>query len=178
MPCSTPCSSRVGVNALMIGTISWLGLKVGRRISTELEGWPDHGVPAPYTMQGGATSSRRPEYYADTFIKVSPRAIPRWAGSDILELVVPKAKARGHEGHPRIHGAAVQVCRPWLGGGGESPTCRNASRSIFSAAVAGEPCTCNPDYRRWWHGIVEEHCAPTTSTASCGATSATRRWTG
>jgi len=23
---------------------------------------------------------------------------------------------------------------------------------------AGEPCTSNPDYRRWWHGIVEEHC--------------------
>jgi hypothetical protein len=23
---------------------------------------------------------------------------------------------------------------------------------------AGEPCTGNPDYRRWWHGIVEEHC--------------------
>ena len=43
---------RVGVNVLMIGTISWLGLKVGRRISAELEGWPDHGVPAPYTMAG------------------------------------------------------------------------------------------------------------------------------
>ena len=31
----------------------------------------------------------------------------------------------------------------------------------------------NPDYRRWWHGLVEEHAATTTSTASCGATSAT-----
>jgi hypothetical protein len=36
--------NRVGINVLLIGTISWLGLKVGRRISWELEGWPDHGV--------------------------------------------------------------------------------------------------------------------------------------
>ena len=36
-------SQRVGVNALLIGTISWLGLKVGRRVSWKLDGWPDHG---------------------------------------------------------------------------------------------------------------------------------------
>ena len=68
---------RVGVNVLMIGTISWLGLKVGRRISAELEGWPDHGVPAPYTMQGGRYIKSRPEYYADTFIKRFASRRPR-----------------------------------------------------------------------------------------------------
>ena len=36
-------ADRFGINALMIGTVSWLGLKVGRRVSHELEGWPDHG---------------------------------------------------------------------------------------------------------------------------------------
>ena len=35
---------RVGVNVLMLGTVSWLGLKVGRSISHELDGRPDHGV--------------------------------------------------------------------------------------------------------------------------------------
>ena len=39
---------RFGINVLLIGTISWLGLKVGRRISWELEGWPDHGGQEPY----------------------------------------------------------------------------------------------------------------------------------
>ena len=39
--------NRFGINVLLIGTISWLGLKVGRRISWELEGWPDHGKPEP-----------------------------------------------------------------------------------------------------------------------------------
>ncbi len=85
---------RVGVNVLLIGTISWLGLKVGRRISHALEGWPDHGVPAPYTMQGGSYIRSRPEYYNDTFIKEFASADPEMGGQDILELVIPKAKAR------------------------------------------------------------------------------------
>ena len=36
---------RVGVNVLMLGTVSWLGLKTGRSIAHALDGWPDHGVP-------------------------------------------------------------------------------------------------------------------------------------
>ena len=43
--------NRVGVNVLMLGTVSWLGLKSGRSISHELDGWPDHGVPEPYQMR-------------------------------------------------------------------------------------------------------------------------------
>jgi hypothetical protein len=39
---------RVGVNVLMLGTVSWLGLKTGRSISWKLDGWPDHGVPEPF----------------------------------------------------------------------------------------------------------------------------------
>lgn len=33
-----------GINMLLIGTISWLGLKVGRRIPWQLEGWPDQAL--------------------------------------------------------------------------------------------------------------------------------------
>jgi hypothetical protein len=42
---------------------------------------------------------------------------------------------------------------------------------------AGEPCTSNPDYRRWWHGILEEHCRNYDIEASCGVTNAIPRWT-
>ena len=45
---------RVGVNVLMVGTVSWLGLKVGRSISHQFDGWPDHGVPEPFALEGGA----------------------------------------------------------------------------------------------------------------------------
>ena len=26
------------------------------------------------------------------------------------------------------------------------------------AATASEPCTNNPDYRRWWHSLIEDQC--------------------
>ncbi len=157
--CSTRLQERVGINALLIGTISWLGLKVGRRISHALEGWPDHGVPAPYSMEGGSYIKVRPGILLATPSSgISPPRDPEMGGRDILELVIPKAKARGHEGHPRVHGAACSSMpataprRP-----SRSRTCRNAWRSIVLGRYAGEPCTSNPDYRRWWHGIIEEH---------------------
>ena len=40
---------RVGVNVLLIGTVSWLGLKSGRSVSWEIDGWPDHGIPEPFS---------------------------------------------------------------------------------------------------------------------------------
>ena len=43
---------RFGINVLLIGTISWLGLKVGRRISWQIDGWPDHGVQSPSPLKG------------------------------------------------------------------------------------------------------------------------------
>ncbi len=52
--------TRVGVNVLMIGTVSWLGLKAGRSISYKLDGWPDHGVAEPIDMKGGAISRPMP----------------------------------------------------------------------------------------------------------------------
>jgi hypothetical protein len=149
---------RVGVNVLMIGTISWLGLKVGRRISHALEGWPDHGVPAPYTMRGGSYLKVRPEYYAKTIIKDFASTDPELAGNDILELVIPAARARGMQIIPEFmeplfkyagHGSANSVMIANM------PQCLEID---LLGRIAGDPCTSNPDYRHWWHGLVEEHC--------------------
>jgi hypothetical protein len=71
----------------MIGTVSWLGLKVGRRISHALEGFPDHGVPAPHAMKGGAYIHTRLQYYADTAIKDFRSTDPELAGRDILDSI-------------------------------------------------------------------------------------------
>jgi len=150
--------NRVGVNVLMIGTISWLGLKVGRRISHAIEGWPDHGVPAPYTMRGGSYVKVRPEYYANTIIKDFASTDPELAGNDILELVTPAARARGMKIIPEFmeplfkyagHGSANSVTIPNM------PQCLEVD---ILGRFASEPCTSNPDYRHWWHGIFEEHC--------------------
>ena len=85
---------RVGVNVLMIGTVSWLGLKAGRSISHAIDGWPDHGVPEPLTMKGGAYINPHPEYYANTTIKEFRAKDKEVDGVDVLEMVIPEAKAR------------------------------------------------------------------------------------
>ena len=156
--CLDTLQQRVGVDALMIGTISWLGLKVGRRISHELEGWPDHGVQAPYTMKGGSYITPRPEFYTGTHIKQFASADPEMAGKDILDLVIPEARKRGMKVIPEFmeplfkyagHGSAGAVLIPNM------PQCLEID---LVGRYAGEPCTSNPDYRRWWHGLIEEHC--------------------
>jgi hypothetical protein len=156
--CLDTLQTRVGINALMLGTISWLGLKVGRRISHELEGWPDHGVQSPYMMLGGSYVAVRPEYYSVTHIKDFASKDAELAGKDILGLVIPEARKRGMKVIPEFmeplfkyagHGSAGAVLIPNM------PQCLEID---LLGRYAGEPCTSNPDYRRWWHGIIEEHC--------------------
>jgi hypothetical protein len=156
--CLDTLQQRCGINALLIGTISWLGLKVGRRISHALEGWPDHGVPAPYTMRGGSYITVRPEYYSNTSIRDFRSHDPEMEGKDILDLVIPAARKRGMKVIPEFmeplfkyagHGSAAAV---------EIPNMPQSLEVDLHGRVAGEPCTSNPDYRRWWQGIVEEHC--------------------
>src|SRR5579875_867256 len=60
---------RFGINVLLVGTISWLGLKVGRRISWQLEGWPDHGPQQPSPLTGGSYIAEHPQYYRNTLIQ-------------------------------------------------------------------------------------------------------------
>jgi hypothetical protein len=79
----------------MLGTVSWLGLKSGRSISHALDGWPDHGVPEPYQMRGGAYFDPDPRYYRDTFMAEYRSRDPEFEGKDILKMVLPAAHARG-----------------------------------------------------------------------------------
>ena len=149
---------RVGANVLMIGTISWLGLKVGRRISHALEGWPDHGVSEPFTMKGGSYLHKRPEYYSNTAIDNFRATDPEMDGRDILEMVIPAARARGMQIIPEMmeplfkyagHGSATSV---------QIPNMPQYLEIDVLGRHGGEPCTSNPNYRTWWHSLVEDHC--------------------
>ncbi|UCH27228.1 MAG: hypothetical protein JSV66_06190 [Trueperaceae bacterium] len=149
---------RVGVNVLMIGTVSWLGLKVGRSISHELDGWADHGVPEPIDLKGGAYFKPHSEYYQNTFIKDYRATDPETAGIDILELVIPAARKRGMMVFAELmepffkyagHGSANTVRIPNL------PQCLEVD---FLGRHGAEPSTSHPDYRRWIHSMIEDHC--------------------
>src|SRR5262249_19003383 len=114
---------RVGVNVLMIGTVSWLGLKAGRSISWKLDGFPDHGVPEPWIMKGGAYYEPHAEYYQQTAIRDFRAKDPEMAGKDILDMVIPAARQRGMKVMPELmepvfkyagHGSVNNVAIPNL----------------------------------------------------------------
>jgi len=149
---------RFGINVLLIGTISWLGLKAGRRISWKLEGWPDHGRPEDYPLKGGSYIRSHTEYYQNTFIRSFDNQDGEMAGQDILETVIPEARARGMQVYPEVmeplfryagHGSANNVAIPNM-------------PQVLEVDVYGrfgqEPCINSPDYRAWWHSIIEDYC--------------------
>ncbi|MEM6593729.1 MAG: hypothetical protein AAF672_02995 [Pseudomonadota bacterium] len=148
--------NRVGVNVVMLGTVSWLGLKTGRSISHELDGWPDHGVPEPFTMQGGAYFEPDPRYYTQTLIKDFRAKDPEIAGIDILDLVLPAAQRRGMKVYVELmepffkyagHGSASAV---------EIPNLASCMEVDAFGRRKDEPSTSNPDYRQWIHAIIED----------------------
>lgn len=151
-------SDRVGVNVLMIGTVSWLGLKAGRSISHVVDGWPDHGVPEPLTMSGGAYFQPSAEYYENTSIKEFRAQDSEIGDVDILDLVIPEAKARGMQVMPELmeplfsyagHGSSNSVDIPNLP--------QHMEVDLFGR-IGSAPCTNKPDYRRWWHSMIEDQC--------------------
>ena len=147
---------RVGVNVLMIGTVSWLGLKAGRSISHALDGWPDHGVAEPFAMKGGAYFRPDSRYYGRTILRDFRAPDPEMAEMDVLSMVIPEARARGMKVFVELmepffkyagHGSANQVALPNL------PQLLEVD--VFGR-FASEPSTFHPDYRHWIHSLVED----------------------
>ena len=149
---------RFGINVLLIGTISWLGLKVGRRISWKLDGWPDHGVQQPGRLKGGSYIAEHPEYYGNTFIKRFRAQDEELRNVDILETIIPHARKRGMQVYPEVmeplfhyegHGSANAV---------DIPNLPQVLEVDLFNRFGTSPCINNPDYRRWWYSIVEDYC--------------------
>jgi hypothetical protein len=147
---------RVGVNVLMLGTVSWLGLKAGRSISHALDGWPDHGVPAPFAMKGGAYFDPDPRYYRTTFIDDYKARDAEMEGVDILESVIPAARTRGmkvfielmepffkYAGHGSVNNVAI-------------PNLPQVLEVDVYGRLGGEPSTSHPAYRQWIHSMIED----------------------
>jgi hypothetical protein len=151
-------SSRFGVNAVLIGTVSWLGLKVGRRVSRALEGWPDHGSQNELPLLGGSYLTPHPQFYPDTPIKNFRAADEEMAGVDILELVVQHARAR----EIRVYADLMEPMFNYLGHGSSQSVDVPGLPQLLQVDVLGrvalEPCMNNPGYRGWLKGLVEDHC--------------------
>ena len=147
---------RVGINVLMLGTVSWLGLKSGRSISHELDGWPDHGVPEPYQMRGGAYFDPDPRYYTDTFMADFRSRDPEFSGRDILKMVVPAAHERGMKVYIELVETFFKYAGHGSAGNVEIPTLAQAMEVDLFGRLGGDPSTSNPGYRRWIHSMIED----------------------
>ena len=147
---------RVGVNVLMLGTVSWLGLKAGRSISHQLDGWPDHGVPEPFAMKGGAYFDPDPRYYRTTFIDDYKAKDAEMRGVDILETVIPAARARGMQ-------VFVELMEPFFKYAGHGsvnnvaiPNLPQVLEVDVYGRMGAEPSTSHPAYRQWVHAMIED----------------------
>jgi hypothetical protein len=149
---------RFGINVLLIGTISWLGLKVGRRISWKIDGWPDHGAQDAQPLKGGSYIAEHPEYYHNTFIQRFRAPDEEFENVDVLDMVIPEARRRNMRVYPEVmeplfnyegHGSARTVPIPNLP--------QTLEVDAFNR-VGAAPCINHPDYRAWWHSIIEDYC--------------------
>jgi len=149
---------RVGINALLLGTVSWLGLKIGRSISADIDGWPDHGIPEPLEVQGGSYLTPRPDLYRTTFLSDFRAPDESMKGKDILDMVIPAARERGMKIIPEVmeplfkyegHGSATKVAIPNL---------PQVLEVDHLGRINSEPCLEHPAYRSWWHALIEDHC--------------------
>ena len=151
-------ATRYRINAVMIGTVSWLGLKVGRRVSRSLEGWPDHGAQVDEPLMGGSYLTPRPEYYTRTSIKHFRAKDPALEGIDILDHVLPAATERGI----RVYADLMEPMFNYLGHGSarnvDVPGLPQVMQVDCLGRVTSEPCLNNPDYRNWLAAVVEDHC--------------------
>ena len=140
----------------MLGTVSWLGLKTGRSISHKLDGWPDHGVPEPFAMKGGAYFNPDPAYYTGTFIKDFRARDPEFEGKDILDMVIPAAHARGM----KVYIELMEPFFKYTGHGStntvEIPNLAQAMEVDIFGRLGSAPSTSNPDYRNWILSMVED----------------------
>lgn len=147
---------RVGVNVLLIGTVSWLGLKTGRSISHQLDGWPDHGVQEPSPLTGGAYVKTRPEYYQKTIIDEYSNKDALMQDKDVLEMVIPEARKRGM----LVYSELMEPFFKYAGHGSTSsvgiPNLPQLLEVDCYGRIGSEPSTSNRDYRMWIRSMVED----------------------
>lgn len=151
--------NRVGVNVLLIGTVSWLGLKSGRSVSWKIDGWPDHGISEPFSMKGGAYFDPDPNYYNNTFIKDYKAKDPEMKNKDILKMVIPKAKAKGMK-------VFIELMEPFFNYAGHGsaqgvdiPNLVQCMEIDIFGRTGSSPSTSNPEYRNWILSMIEDQVA-------------------
>ncbi len=147
--------NRVGVNVLMLGTVSWsaqvrpVDQPRARRLARP---WRARALPDAWAAP---TSTPNPRFYRDTFMADYRSAIPSSRGRTSSRWSSRRPCA-GHEGLRRTDGALLQVRGPRVCRGGGDPDAAAGDGSRRTGPLSGEPSTSNPGYRTWIHSMIED----------------------
>ena len=151
-PCLQTLEERGAVNALFLADFTYTRGTGGRQVPGHP--LPDHGAQAyDHGWSGGNYAAARPQYYRGTFIRPEEFAAPEHPGLDILDAVLPAARARGMAVYSWIEESSYgpQLQR--------IPGFWRCLEIDAHGRAAARPCLRNPDYRHWHLGLIEERVA-------------------
>jgi hypothetical protein len=150
-------TGRYSINAVLVGTVSWLGLKVGRRVSQSVEGWPDHGAQDPTPLRGGSYLTPRSDQYERTALKHFRAPDEAFADIDILDHILDAATERGI----RVYSDLMEPMLHYAGHGSANTIDVPGIAQVMQVDVLGrmtsEPCLNHPDWRNWLYSVIEDH---------------------
>ena len=100
---------RFGINVLTVGTLSWIGMLVGRRASWKLEGFADHGGQEPLALKGGSVIDFRDAFYGLPADRVTRLAVnPPKKKSARSGILSPSEASTGTQVRPGTRKVAQQ----------------------------------------------------------------------
>mgnify|MGYP001024964565 FL=1 len=150
--------NRFHINAIFVCTVSWLGLKIGRSISHEIDGWPDHGTNVPIDLSGGAFFRPNLKYYENTKIKEFYTKDRIFKDIDILKDIIISSKKR----NIKVYIELMEPFFKYEGHGSvqkfDIPNISSCLEIDLYGRTGTMPSTLNPDYRNWIKAIIEDHC--------------------
>lgn len=138
--------SKAAVNTVFLTTFSYGRGLAGRQIPGQP--FPDHGSQQSDegTFHGGNYATPHPEFYRDTVLNQT-RA-PDFGGLDILEAVLPKARARGLQ----VFCSCEDVWRTSV------PGFEQVAEVDLYGHKTGTQCLFNPNVRHFWCDLATDYC--------------------
>jgi len=141
-------AEKAGVNALFLPTQSFDRGVQGRQVPGRA--WPGHGSSDPDDHTGGSYVTQHAEFYRGGVIGPYRARDPEVAGFDVLERVIPAARARGQAVYAFVlentHSGLARAVPGW-------------SRVLQVDAwgrLDTDACLRNADYVAWWLAVIED----------------------
>lgn len=142
-------ADKAGVNALFLATQSFDRGVQGRQVPGRP--WPGHGPVEPDDHAGGSYIAQHAEFYRHGVLGPYPARERAVGGFDVLERVLPAARARGQAVYgfllENTHSGLTRAVPGWT----------RVLQIDARGRLDTDACLRNPDYVTWWLSLVEDH---------------------